>query len=37
MNLFVNNAENECVELHINTLAACHFKKFIECVNKQEK
>ena len=36
MNLLVNNEANECVELLINTLAACHFKKFIECVNKKE-
>lgn len=37
MNLLVNNEANECVELLINTLAACHFKKFIECVNKKER
>ena len=36
MNLLVNNEANECVELLINTLPACHFKKFIECVNKKE-
>ena len=36
MNLLVNNEANECVELLINTLAACLFKKFIECVNKKE-
>lgn len=36
MNLLVNNETNECVELLINTLQACHFKKFIECVNKKE-
>lgn len=36
MNLLVNSEANECVELLINTLPACHFKQFIECVNKKE-
>ena len=36
MNLLVNNEVNECVALLINALPVCHFKKFIECVNKKE-
>lgn len=36
MNLLVNNEANECVVLLINSLSACHFKRFIECVDKKE-
>ena len=36
MNLLVNNEVNECVALLINALPVCHFKNFIECVNKKE-
>lgn len=36
MNLLVNNEANECVKLLINTVPMCHFKKFIECVDKKE-
>lgn len=36
MNIFVNYEVNECVVLLINSIPACHFKKFIECVDKKE-
>lgn len=36
MNLLMNNEVNYCVALLINSLSVCHFKKFIECVNKKD-
>lgn len=36
MNLLVNNEANECVELLINTLAACHFKSLLNVLIRKK-